>query len=528
MQGILNNISKVSRNAMIIAGASLVSRLLGLFRDRVLASEFGAGQLLDSYYAAFRIPDFVFNLIILGALSAAFIPVFTDLIFKDKKRAWEVVNNFTNIALSFLVIILAILSFGAPWFVRTIAPGFTGEQLEITVALTRIMMLSPIFFAVSSIAGGVLNSFGRFFVYSLAPILYNIGIISGALYLVPTWGVSGLAWGVVFGAIAHMMVQIPTFIKLGYRPALIFDIKDKYFIKILTLMLPVTFSLALVQVNLLVDNLIGSTLAEGSIAIVNLSTNLVSLPVGLIGISLAVSVFPLLSYTFSNKEEEKFAFNFTNTFNLIIYLLIPSMVFGLLLRAQIVRLILGAGLFDVADTVWTARTFGYLCLGLVATGLIPFLVRAFYATHDTKTPVKIALFAVLINIIGDVLFTKVIDLKVVGLALASVVAAFINLFFLLVFLDRRFPKINFNKIFVAGGKYMLFSVVSGFLLYQTLFWIEPYVNTLTTMGLLTQTAFASIVGVFVYLLLSVLFKVSEAEKLAKGIRFLFKRKNGKH
>jgi len=532
MQHIINNISKVSRNAIIIASASLASRLLGLFRDRVLASEFGAGSILDSYYAAFRIPDFVFNLIILGALSAAFIPVFSQLLFKDEKKAWQVVNNFTNVILSFLIIILAILSFSAPWLVKIIAPGFSGNQLEMTIALTRVMLLSPIFFAISSIVGGVLNSFGRFFVYSLAPILYNIGIICGALYLVPLWGVAGLAWGVVFGAFAHMAIQIPTFIKLGYRFRPIFNIYDKNFVKILTLMLPVSISLALVQINLLVDNLIGSTLAEGSIAIINLATNLISLPVGLIGISLAVSVFPLLSYNYNHKEEENFANNFTNTFNLIIYLLIPCMVFALLLRAHVVRLILGAGLFDISDTIWTSRTLGYLALGLVAIGLIPFLARTFYAISDTKTPLKITLVAVVINIIGDIVLTKFINFnflgvefnfigKVVGLALASVIAAFVNLLLLLIILNQRFPKIDFNKVFIASGKYVIFSLIAGFFLYKTLFWIEPYINTLTTIGLAAQTIFAIGVGSFIYLLLSAIFNVAEAQRLIRGVGGIF-------
>lgn len=523
MKNVIDKISQVSSNAIIIAAASLASRLLGLFRDRVLASEFGAGQVLDTYYAAFRIPDLIFNLLILGALSSAFIPVFSGLLFKEKKKAWEMVNNLINIVLVILVITMAVLFIFAPWIMRLIAPGFNTVQLEDVTMLTRIMLLSPLFFALSSIIGGVLNSFGRFLAYSLAPILYNIGIICGALFLVPIWGVSGLAWGVVFGAMAHMLVQVPTFIKVGFRFQAIFDFKDKYFIKITKLMIPVAIGLALVQINLLVDNIIGSTLENGSIAIINLATNLVSLPVGLVGVSFAVSVFPILSYALSQKDDQSFVKNFTATFKIMLYLLIPSMVFLLIFRAHIVRLILGAGLFDVSNTVWTARTFGYLSLGLVAQGLVPFITRAFYASGDTKTPVKVVFIAFLVNAVGSIIFTKVIDFKVVGLALAGVIASFVNLLFLLAIFKERFKQIDTTQLFLATGKYFIFSIVAGIASYFMLYYAEPYFYTLSTIGLLGQTVVAGFAGVFVYLILSAVFKVPEAQKLTDGFAGILKK-----
>lgn len=523
MQKIIDKISLVSQNAIIIAVASLASRLLGLFRDRILASEFGAGVTLDTYYAAFRIPDLIFNLLILGALSSAFIPVFSDLIFKDEKKAWKMVSNFLNIILATLIAAMLVIFIFAPWIMRLIAPGFNTVQLEDVTLLTRIMLLSPLFFSISSVIGGVLNSFGRFFVYSIAPILYNIGIIVGALYLVPVIGTAGLAWGVVLGAFAHMTVQVPTFFKVGFRFQKIFDWKDVYFSKIIKLMVPVTIGLALVQINLVVDNIIGSTLESGSIAIINLATNLISLPVGLIGISFAVSVFPILSYAYSQKKEEVFVVNFTETFKMMLYLLMPAMVLMLVFRAHIVRLVLGAGLFDVSNTVWTARTFGYLALGLVAQGLVPFLARAFYAVGDTKTPVKVVFAAFIVNAVGSIFFTKIIEFKVVGLALAGVIASFVNLFFLLVLLKERFPKIDINQIFWTSGKYLIFSVFAGVFSYFALYYAEPYFYTLSTLGLFGQTSIAAFVGIFVYLALSALFKVPEAQKLLGGVTGIFRK-----
>uniref|UniRef100_A0A7C4M0Q3 Probable lipid II flippase MurJ n=1 Tax=candidate division CPR3 bacterium TaxID=2268181 RepID=A0A7C4M0Q3_UNCC3 len=523
MQKVIDKISQVSRNAIIIATASLASRILGLFRDRVLASEFGAGQTLDTYYAAFRIPDLIFNLLILGALSSAFIPIFSEILFKDEKKAWKMVANFTNIVMVFLAGFMVMLFIFAPWIMKVITPGFNTVQLEDVTILTRIMLLSPFFFAFSSIIGGVLNSFGRFFTYALAPIIYNIGIICGALYLVPSWGIIGLAWGVVFGAMGHMLVQFPTFLKVGFKFRKSFDLKDKYFLKIIRLMIPVTIGLALVQINLLVDNIIGSTLAHGSIAIINLATNLVSMPVGLIGVSFAVSVFPVLSYALSQGNDKAFVKNFVSTFKIMLYLLIPSMVFLLIFRAQIVRIILGAGLFDIENTVWTARTFGYLSLGLVAQGLVPFITRAFYAAGDTKTPVKAVFISFVVNAVCSILFTKVIDFKVVGLALSTVIASFTNLFFLLIVFKERFKIIELNRIFLDSGKYFVFSIIAGLASYFMLYYAEPYFFTISTIGLLGQTLVAGFAGITVYLLLSTVFKVREAQKLLDSFVGIFRR-----
>ncbi|MFA7308751.1 MAG: murein biosynthesis integral membrane protein MurJ [Patescibacteria group bacterium] len=510
---VVSKIGQVSRNAAVIAVASLISRVLGLFRDRVLAGEFGAGHQLDSYYAAFRIPDLIFNLLILGALSAAFIPIFSSLVFKDEKKAWRVVNNFGNVATISLIAILTVVFIFAPWLVRLITPGFSGEQLATTIWLTRIMLLSPLFFALSSIVGGVLNVFGKFFVYSVAPIIYNIGIIIGALYLVPRYGLEGLAYGVVIGAAGHFLVQVPSLLAVGYRFKPVFDFKDPHLKKILILMIPVTLGLGLTQINIFVDTIIGSWLTEGSIAVIHLANNLISLPIGLVGLSFATSVFPLLSYAYNEKKSDMFALHFTKTFNFIVFLLIPLMVLSLILRAQIVRLVLGAGLFDIIDTVRTSRAFGYFALGLVAEGLLPFLARIFYAINDTKTPLKITAVDVVVNVVASIFFAHFLGLGVAGLALGSTIAAFVSMMCLLYALRTRFPAIDFNAMFLSAGKYIAMSTVAGLAAYGMLYFTAPLVNTLTTIGLMTQTVFAGGVGIFVYLLLSALLKVGEADKL---------------
>ncbi len=330
--------------AFVIAMAGVASRLLGLLRDRILATQFGAGDALDIYYAAFRVPDLIYNLLILGALSAAFIPVFTNLIARDEeKEAWELVNVFLTTALIFLVALATILAVFAPYLVKLITPGFSGEKMQGVVTLTRIMFLSPIFLGISGIFGGILNSFKRFLIYSLAPLLYNLGIILGALFLVKPFGIAGLAWGVVLGAFLHLAIQYPNVKLVGmkYFPRL--DFKNKNLRRVITLMIPRTMGLAVTQINLLVITIIASTLSAGSLAIFNFANNLQAVPLGFLSVPFVLAIFPTLSHLAARENWGEFVLNFSKVFRQILFFIVPASVLILVLRAQIVRIVLGSG-----------------------------------------------------------------------------------------------------------------------------------------------------------------------------------------
>jgi putative peptidoglycan lipid II flippase len=210
--------NKIPMAALILGIASLGSALLGFFRDRLLAGQFGAGDDLDIYYTAFRIPDFVNMVLIMGAISAAIIPIFTFYWAKDKEDAKEFIINFLHLLLFVFVIISFFLFIFAPQLISLIAPGFEAEKKELTVLLTRIMFLSPILLGTSNIISGVLQVFSRFLVTALAPIMYNLGIIFGLLFFVPRIGLMGLAWGVVLGGFLHLCIQLPVFLSLGFKP----------------------------------------------------------------------------------------------------------------------------------------------------------------------------------------------------------------------------------------------------------------------------------------------------------------------
>ncbi|NCU42113.1 MAG: murein biosynthesis integral membrane protein MurJ, partial [Candidatus Moranbacteria bacterium] len=347
-------ISTVAGAALLLAIAGLLSRLLGLIRDRILASMFGAGDILDIYYASFRIPDFLYGVLVLGALSAAFIPVFTKVYTKESpQNAWKLTSDFLILLVGAIGIIGFFAMLFMPILIYGIAPGFEGEKREMAILFSRIMLLSPILLGASAVFGGVLIARKSFLAYSLAPIFYNIGIIFGALVLVDIWGLPGLAWGVVIGAFMHFCIQMPATFRSGYVFSLPkeFPWKNKQVKKILLLMLPQVFSVASGQINFWIITIFASLMASGSLAVFNLANNLQSIPLALVGVSFAVAVFPKLSQLASDGDMKEFSEVFLKTLRRILYFVIPATVFLILLRAQIVRVVLGGGIFDWKDTV---------------------------------------------------------------------------------------------------------------------------------------------------------------------------------
>ncbi|MEK7558005.1 MAG: murein biosynthesis integral membrane protein MurJ [Patescibacteria group bacterium] len=496
-------INSITTAAILIAVSSLISRFLGIFRDRILAGQFGAGDTLDIYYAAFRIPDLVFNLLILGALSAGFIPIFTSLIKnredgidKEKnKETWQIVSGILNIVIVSLMFLCVLGIAFAPFFMKLITPGFSGEKLILTIALTKIMFLSPIFLGISAVLGGVLQSFKRFFVYSLSPIFYNIGIIIGALYFVPLCGIYGLAWGVVLGAFAHFIVQLPTVLHLGFKYSFQFNFKNKKIREIGTIVAPRTMSLAISQINLVVITIVASTLAGGSLTIFNFANNLQSFPVGIFGISFAVAAFPALSAVAFNKKD--LVKNISLVIRQILFFIVPATVLLITLRAQIIRVVLGSGQFSWQDTILTINTLGFFSLSLFAQALIPLLVRVFYARHDSKTPFIIGIIVAIINVWLSLLLSS--KMGVAGLALAFSIANILNLIILLLALHRKIGPLDELKILISTIKFSSAAIVCGVVIQGMKLIIWQYIDMTKFWGVLTQGVVAGLMGIFIYL-----------------------------
>jgi putative peptidoglycan lipid II flippase len=538
---ILNHKSaSIASAAFILGAASLASRILGLFRDRLLAGGFGAGQELDIYYAAFRLPDLVYNIFIVGAIAAAFIPLFAEYFQKKENEGWRYANNILNFTVLGLVIMSVILILFAAPIVKIIAPGFDNISLDITATMTRIMFLSPLLLGISAVVSGMLHYFSRFFVYSLAPIFYNLGIIFGIIFLVPRFGIYGLAWGVVLGAFLHLLIQIPILGKLGFKWRLKFSF-DKGVIKTFTLMVPRTVALASNQINLWVITALASLLAAGSIAIFNLANNLQHLPIGIIGIAFATAAFPTLAATSLNNKEE-FSKKLASSFKLIFFLTFPLGIIFYLLRAQIVRVVLGTGEFGWVDTRLTAAVLGVFALSVFAQSLIPLLVRAFFALKDTLTPTVITIIFVLVNIslayffigqlgtstafgefLGKILrINDIKDISVIALPLAFSIASFIHFLLLIIFLNRKSQALIGRSIGNTALRSVLAAVLASPIGYLLLYGMANFLPTETGPGIFVQGFVAGVVVGALYIFLSMLFKSEEVWILVDALRDKFR------
>lgn len=496
--------------AFVITMAGLASRVLGLLRDRFLASSFGAGDTLDVYYAAFRVPDLIYNLLILGALSAAFIPVFTGLLSKEKEdEAWKLANGVLNLAIFSIIAISIVFAIFAPFLMKIITPGFSDEKMKAVVFFTRVMFLSPLLLGISGIFGGILTSFKKFLIYSLAPLLYNAGIIFGIFVFVPFFGPIGLAWGVVLGAFLHMMIQYPAARHSGFRYnfTLLESLKDRSVRKVLRLMVPRMLGIAVNQINLLIITIFASMLAAGSLSIFNFAQNLQSVPLGLFGISFAIAVFPTLSHCAAREDHHEFIKAFSQTFRQILFFVIPLSVIILVLRAQIVRVVLGSGKFDWEDTILTFQCLSIFVFSLFAQSTIPLLARAFYALHDTKTPFYIALATEAVNISAVLLLIG--KFQVLGLVMAFSLASVVQMLLLLFMLRARFENLDDKNIILSVSKIALAAATAGIGMQMMKYGVAKIVDMDTFVGVFTQLAVASLAGLAIFIAVGYLLKLEE-------------------
>ena len=503
---------------MIISIAGIASRLLGLLRDRILASQFGAGDTLDIYYAAFRVPDLVYSLLVVGALSAAFIPVFTGLATNHKKeKAWELASGILNLMVVAIIFISFFLVLFAPFVMKLVVPGFSENKLASAIIFTRIMFLSPLFLGISAIFGGILVSFKRFLAYSLAPIMYNLGIIIGAVFLVKIMGPIGLAWGVVLGAGMHMLIQYPAVKLSGFRYKLNFrkSFRDENARKVIKLMIPRSMGMAVTQINMLVITIFASTLASGSLAVFNFANNIQSVPLGLFGIAFAVAAFPHLSSLTAKKSKKEFVRIFSRTFRRIIFFVVPLSILIFILRAEIVRAILGTGKFDWEDTVLTLQVLGILSLSLFAQSLIPLLARTFYALQNTKTPFYIALASEAANISMVILLIKKYELM--GLAIAFSVASVLNAGLLITMLKKKLGELDGRKIIRSAGKIILASLIAGITAQASRYFVSYFVSLETFFEVFFQLIISGGMGIAAFLLMCCHLRVEEFYDFKKSI-----------
>jgi putative peptidoglycan lipid II flippase len=437
---------QIVRAATLVMALFLLSRIAGLAREMIIGARFGTSAEMDAYLAAFRVPDLLFQLVAGGALGSAFIPVFTGcLTRRDLTGAWRVFSAVTNLVLIVLTGLALLAALAAPWLVSTIlAPGFSPEQQALTVSLMRWMLVSTVVFGVSGIVMGVLNSFQHFLLPALAPLIYNLSIIAAALFLAPSLGVYALVIGVVAGSLLHLDVQLFGLWWYGARYRATLGLRDPNVREVGRLMAPRVLGLAVVQINFWVNTLLASGLAVGSISALNYAWLLMLLPQGIAAQAVATAAFPTFAALEARGRHDELRHTVSSTLRGVLFLTIPAAAGLFVWRVPLIRLLLERGEFTARSTEMTAAALAFYAFGLIGHSVVEIVARAFYAVHDTRTPVAVGVGAMALNVLLSVML--IVPMQHAGLALANTLATSIEMVLLVWLLARRLAGLEWEQL----------------------------------------------------------------------------------
>ena len=507
----------VGRASLFMIVTLIASRLLGWLRLSVIGAKFGQSPELDAFWAAFRIPDTLFNLLVAGALASAFIPVFTGYLAKEREdEAWRVASSVMNVIVLLLVGLSAVMWFLAPWIVPVLAPFPDPRQVETAIHLSRIMLLSPIFMGLSALFTGILNSYRQFLSGATAPLVYNFVIILFAFFLSPFLGIEALAWGTVVGALMMWLVQVPelTFRRTRYKLTL--DLHHPGVREIVRLTVPRTMALGAVQLIFIVDTYLAAKMPEGSLTALNYAFQLMQLPLGVFSIAISAAVFPTLSHYAAQGLQSRMRDILQQAIRWILFLTLPTVVMMIVLRRPIVNLLFQYGQFGPAARESTQEAFLFYSLGLAGHALIQILARAYYASKDTRTPLALTLVSIGTNIILSVLFAPLYGIN--GLALANSIATLAEAALFLALLAPR-ARLRIAGLGTSSLKVIAASLFMGVAMFAFIRATNITVDLQQTkIGLLLQTAVAVAVGGIAYISAATLFRVRELAEMTAAVR----------
>ncbi len=517
--------SSILSGATVLMITTVAAKILGLVRDRLLVHTFRPSEVAN-FLAAFRIPDLMFQLLIFGAVSVAFIPVFTEINHrKGSQEAFEFASDILNIViLGFIMFCILAMVFVQP-LTELIVPGFSHNQQLLTANLTQIILLGQILLAVGAFFTGILQSYQRFLMPALAAVVYNLGIIIGIVFFVPAFGIYGPALGVVLGGALHVLLQLPFVSSLGFNHRLSFNLFRGSIHEVLRLMSMRTVGVAVEQINETVGIVLASFITSSSVTFLTFAQHLQTAPVGLFASSLAQAALPVLSQEKAKEEMGLFKGTFLTTFHQILFLTLPAAAVLIVLRIPVVRLIFGAAQFNWDATVLTGRTVAFLSLGLVAQSVVLLLARAFYALKDTKTPVIVSLITVTLNICLSYTFVRILHLPVWSLGLSYAIVSNFSVILLVFFLEKKIGGLGFSEFFFPAGKMVCAGVIAAIALYVPMKALDKLVfDTTHTVNLILLTGIASFFGLSIYLILVWIMRVRELETFLNLLKRLIKLK----
>ena len=507
----------IAHATIMITAIALLSKVFGFIGSFILAAKFGATYKTDAYFVASNIPELLRDVLAGGALTCAFIPVYTSYLATGRKEeAQKLASGVFNIVLIALVLMSLLGIVFAPFLTHIVAPGFSGETLALAIKLTRVLFPAIIFFGLASLFGAILNSYNHFTVPALQPLILNTFNIIGMLALSRYMDIYSIAVGTVLGGIVITAMNIPSLYSRGIRYIPHFNLEQEGIKKIGVLWLPLILGLSVNQVNIIVNKVLASGLSSGSISGLNYANLINQIAPSVFGVAVSTAIFPSLSWHVALDEEERFREIVSKAIRVSLLITVPLTMGLMFLSTPVIKLLFERGAFTPQATVLTSGVLFYFAIGTFALALNYVLIRAFYALSDTKTPVKLAVTAVLANIVLSLVLVKFMAQN--GLALASSIAAMIQMGLLLLFLQKKIGRLKLNQLlsdFIKTVISALASVALGLWFYKNLALAIPTVSFFGQLFILILTALM-IAGA--YFLLISLFQVEETHQLRRIVK----------
>ena len=514
---LFNTQNTIISAAAILAFATGLNAALGFVKNRVLTHFFGVSENLGVFYTADRIPNLVYSVLVVGALSTVFIPVFSSSFKKDHKLAWHTASSMVTASLLFFMLVGAGIAVFAESIMKILSIGkFSPEQITLGANLMRIMLFAQLILVISSFFTSLLQSFKYFIIPALAPLAYNLGMILGTLVLSNKFGIYGPALGVMIGAFFHLLIQLPLLSKINFTYRLSLDFKDKGLREIYTLIPPRIVSVVLTSTIATVNNSLAILVSTSSVIFLKFANQLQFFPVNLFGISIAAALLPSLSAESDDSDRAQFKKTFLTSLHQMLFLVIPASMILFILRVPVVRLVYGNPNFPWEATLQTSYALAFFSISIFAQSAIYLLNRAFFALKDTATPVKVSLATICVNVLTSIFFVEVFKWGVWSLALSYSITAFLDMLTLLFLLSKKVGGFNMESLITPFTKMGYSAAFMGLFLYIPLKLLDQTVfDTSRTINLILLTTTACIAGGLAYLFFTKLFKVQEVQLLYK-------------
>ncbi len=508
----MNRNSRVLRAAVIVMVGFLLAKVTGIIRQVIIARTLGADGAADAYFAAFTAPDLIFMLISGGALATAFIPVFSEYLNQSEEAkgvAWRMASNVLTVSLVLSLVIGTIAAITAPWFVPAlIVPNLAPEYQQLTVTLMRIILISTVIFSVSGLITGVLHTMQHFLMPAFAPLVYNIGIILGALFLVPSMGVMGLAWGTVIGAFFHLGVQLPILFMRRTKLRPVFDLRDPGLRQVALLMAPRAAALGLIYSKFILRTNLASGLGEGSVSILDYAWDLMQLPETLFATAVATAAFPTMAELWAREDRQKLADAFNYFLRTILTLTIPAAVGIMLLSLPIVRIFYERGNFTSATSTAVSTALNFYAFGIVGHGILEIVARLYYAQKDTLRPLIAA--AVMLTVTVAISVVTLDSMGTAGLALADTIGVFVEGGLLLFWMRGRLPEAMSRLTQTTTFKV---AIAAGAMAFAILLWIQ----WIGTSNLILMASGGIAIGALIFGGVALLLGVEEIKQVPRMI-----------